>query len=158
MVDWPCSKLSDQTCTMLEKRCLRLEASNKHCDMLMYHTMLATIEADTLPISREIRQGILGPFVERWARHAAAPQSGRKDMTARPLEQEIRGAVRRALEPLGVSVPRNGKRFPVWSNVPIVADVLTEKQGCHTRILSIKTWLGTGQIRETFGYAYLVKT
>jgi hypothetical protein len=50
------------------------------------------------------------------------------------------------------------KQFFIWqNNVRIIADCLAKKQN-RKAVVSVKSWLGTEQIRETFAYAYLAKT
>lgn len=143
---------------VLGERCLRLSAREKFCDMLDYYKMLTQISTDTPPISRKARKNMLEPFLSNWKEHAQFPQPGKKDMTARPLEKELRVILKSQLSPLTAFVYDTGRKFKVWENVQIIVDALAEKQGFPQSIFSFKTWIAEGQIRETFGYAYLSKT
>ena len=153
-----CEKLSGETCRVLEERCLRLSAREKYCDMLDYYKMLTEVSGETPPISRKARESMLEPFLSNWREHAKGPQAGKKDMTARPLERELRAILKSELSPLGVAVYDTGRKLAVWKNVSIIADALAEKPGFPQSIFSFKTWLAEGQIRETFAYAYWAKT
>ena len=153
-----CEKLSGNTCPILKKDCLRLSASSKKCDMLGYYNILTKIERDTPQLSKAVRKAMVPGFLSNWRLHAENPLPGKKDMTARPLEKEMRVILKSQLSPLGVSVADTGKKLVVWEKVNIVADALADKQRFPRSIFSFKTWLGEAQIRETFGYAYLAKT
>ena len=40
----------------------------------------------------------------------------------------------------------------------IIADILAEKEEYPSIIIEVKSWIGSQQIRDTFGYAYLLKS
>jgi len=153
-----CEKLSGESCTILDERCLRLDYPDKRCAMFSYYRDLTDVSNDTPPIAREVRENILEPFLSNWKSYAKRKEPGRKDMTASPLEKELRTVLRLHLTPLGVSVPETGRRLSVWENCKINADGLATKEDFPKSIFSFKTWVGTEQIRETFAYAYLAKT
>ena len=152
-----CVYLTRGQCNILEERCLKLRSDDKWCDFLHYYGKLKEISNDVPNISSGARSNMLEPFLSNWKTHAQNPLPGRKDMTARPLEKEFRDILKSALNPLGVVVPETGQAFKIWGNTKIIADALATKERFPTCIFSAKTWLGEGQIRETFGYAYLSK-
>lgn len=79
-------------------------------------------------------------------------------MTGIPVEQGIRSSIMNILTPLNVSVHPRGKKFEIWDDVNIIADILAQKDEYPTSIISVKSWIGTTQIRETYAYAYFSKT
>ena len=78
-------------------------------------------------------------------------------MTGLPLEQTIRDVTKNELSPLGVTVHDRAHKYHLGEDVFILADVLMEKEGYPISLISIKSWIGTTQIRETFAKAYLSK-
>jgi len=101
---------------------------------------------------------MLPKVIESWKAYAANPSPGKKNMTGGVLEKEIRAFVREELSACNASVAEHGKKFEVWENLSIIADCLIEKKGSPTSIISVKSWIGPTQLRETFGYAYFSKT
>lgn len=152
-----CEKLEGESCAILREKCFR--SGRLPCALFDYYTDFTDISNDTPPIARKVREDMLDPFILNWKEYAAhgAP-AGRKNMTATPLEKQLRAVLRSHLAPLGVSVPETGRRFYVWKDSPINADALAEKEGFPRSIFSFKAWVGTEQVRETFAYAYLAKT
>ena len=152
-----CAHLAGEQCNILEERCLKLRSDDKWCDFLNYYKKLTEIGEDVPLISRRARNDMLAPLLSSWKTHAQNPLPGRKDMTARPLENELRYILKSELGHLGVSIPETGQAFRIWESTKIIADALAMRENSPTCIFSAKTWLGEGQIRETFGYAYLAK-
>ena len=154
-----CNYLEGDMCNILDRKCMRLPLHNFNCDMRGCYMKLNSIEDGTPLCSAELRKRMRNGFLDNWKHHAENPRPGKKDMTARPMEKEIRTFLISELGTLGVNVYPTGKKFIVWDNVHIIADALTEPDSNRpTSIFSFKTWLGTEQLRETFGYAYLAKT
>ncbi|MGA2670710.1 MAG: hypothetical protein ABSF21_04770 [Dehalococcoidia bacterium] len=103
------------------------------------------------------RTGMIDPLLASWKKYAQHPLPGAKNVVASPLEREVTAILKFELEPLSVTV-RAQEHFSIWGDIAIRADGLVEKKGFPTSIISVKTWLGLGQIRETFAYAYWAKT
>ena len=78
-------------------------------------------------------------------------------MTARPLEKTLRDFLKDELSSLNVSVPTKGRKLELFRNIKIIPDIIAKKEGYPTSLFSIKCWVGTSQIRETFAYAYFSK-
>ncbi|MBS7636744.1 hypothetical protein KEJ37_05355 [Candidatus Bathyarchaeota archaeon] len=151
-----CEKLSGQKCVILGVKCHRLQ-TKEQCDLPYHYKYLTKVSSDP-QLAKRIKQKILPDVIEKWKDYAINPRPGKKDMTGGPLEKGIRMVLKDELSPLGATVSYTGKRFFVWENVPIIADCIIEKSEKPSTILSIKSWIGCTQIRETFGYAYLSKT
>jgi hypothetical protein len=151
-----CEKLSGNKCVILEVRCPRLR-SGKQCDMLLHYKYLKNTFRDP-ELSRIIKRNILPEVLERWKEYAENPRPGKKDMTGVPLEKGIRASLKDKLNRFGATVSDFGEQFYVWEDVKIIADCIIRKDNKPTSIISIKSWIGCTQIRETFGYAYLSKT
>jgi hypothetical protein len=101
---------------------------------------------------------MLPQVIENWKAYARNPSPGKKNMTGGPLEKEIRSFVREELSSLNALVPEKGRKFKVWNDVNIIADCLVKMVGKPTSLVSVKSWIGPTQLRETFGYAYFSKT
>jgi hypothetical protein len=97
-------------------------------------------------------------------RYVKAPRPGKKDMTGRPLEKGIRKVLKEELAGFNVSIPDSGKKFTIWEaptkeeEINIISDCMIKKQGYPTSIVSVKSWIGSTQLRETFAYAYFSKS
>jgi len=105
--------------------------------------------------SERVKNEVKSQAIERWKGFVkGGAKAGRKDMTGIPLEKEVRSAIGRVLEPLGVRVTAKGEKQP---SLGMIADCTVSKEGCPKSIISIKTWLSPEAIRETFAYAYLAK-
>lgn len=131
----------------------------RRCDLPHHYDALS--DPDAPKIAKKISRKIRDPVLKRWKDYARHPRPGKKDMTAGPLEEGIRQELGTQLTPLGATVHSGGRKFIVFGEgseeVWIIADVLIEKDGSPTAIISVKSWLGAAQIRETFAYAYLSK-
>lgn len=85
-------------------------------------------------------------------------------MTGISPENAIRDTIKMELSLYNVTVSDHGKKIEIWRDtqasrgVNIIADVYAEKENCPSSIVSVKSWLGTTQIRETFAYAYFSKS
>jgi hypothetical protein len=149
-----CAHLSNGSCRILAEKCFRI--GRETCDFFIYYNLVTNRSQDP-PLTQDIKARLEGPLIQRWKDLAKSPARGKKDMSARPFEEVIRATVRDQLSPLGVIVPQTGKKYPVSETVNIIADCLAQKDGYPTCILSMKTWVGTGQVRETFAFAYFAK-
>ena len=152
-----CEKLSGESCSLVEEKCFRIEAGEQ-CEYIHYYKRLKDINKDTPAIAARARTSMIAPLLASWKKYAQHPLPGVKNVVASPLEREVRAILKFELEPLGVTVSDTGKKYRIWRDIAIIADGLVEKEGFPTSIISVKTWLGEGQIRETFAYAYWAKT
>lgn len=151
-----CGKLSGETCQVVNERCFRLQAKEP-CEYIDYLQRLADPK-NTPPIATRAKKDMIDPLLASWKKYAQKPLPGIKGVVAIPLEREVRAILKSELQPLGVTVYDAGKKYRIWEDTAIIADGLVEKEGFPTSIISVKTWLGEGQIRETFAYAYWAKT
>jgi len=153
-----CKELSGESCSLVGEKCFRIRAGSR-CEYIGYYELLKDIARDTPPpIAAKARASIITPLLESWKNYAQNPRTGMKIVVALPLEREIRAILKSELEPLGVVVHDTGTKYRIWENVAIIADGLAQKEGFPTSIISVKTWIAEGQIRETFAYAYWAKT
>ena len=150
-----CQHLSNQTCQVLNETCFKL-GKQSDCDFLLYYNLTINRSHDP-PLAQAIKGIFLDPLIQSWKAYARNPAPGKKNMTARPFEDVIRFTLDQKLSSLGVTVSKTGEKYPVWEDISIIADCLIEKEGYPTCILSMKTWVGGEQIRETFAYAYFAK-
>lgn len=148
--------VSNAKCRKLTEKCFRIEHKNK-CEFIGHYNHIKDYQRNK-PLAIKAKQIMEPRFFEEWKSFARDPRPGKKRMTGGPLEEAIRKILKSELSPLGVTVYNRGKQFYVWQeNVRIIADCLAEKES-RKAIVSVKTWVGTEQIRETFAYAYLAKT
>ena len=127
------------------------------CDFLYHYQLLINRSSDP-PLASQIKSELISPVLESWKDYARNTSPGKKGMTAYPFESAVRSIVKERLSLLGVDVPEQGKKYTFWKNLNIIADCLTKKEGYPDCIISMKSWVAEGQIRETFAYAYLAKT
>jgi len=106
-------------------------------------------------LAQEIKGILLEPLIRSWKEYAKNP-TGNKNMTARPFEEVISFVFYQELSSLSVTVSKRTK-YLIWEDISINADCLIQKEGYPTCILSMKTWIGDEQIRETFASAYFAK-
>ncbi|MCK4388318.1 MAG: hypothetical protein KAW00_06045 [Dehalococcoidia bacterium] len=152
-----CKELSGESCSLVGERCFRIQAGER-CEYIEYYKLLKQIGKDTPAIATRARTSMIDPLLASWKKYALHPLPGVKNVVASPLEREVRAILKSELEPLGVAVYDTGKKYRIWGDIAIIADGLVEKEGFPTSIISVKTWLAEGQIRETFAYAYWAKT
>lgn len=152
-----CKKLLGESCSVVGEKCFRIQAG-KQCDYIDYYERLEAIGEDTPAIATRGRRSMIAALLASWKKYAQHPLPGVKNVVASPLEREVRAILKFELEPLGVVVYDTPKKYRIWEDIAIIADGLAQKEGFPTSIISVKTWLGEGQIRETFAYAYLAKT
>lgn len=150
-----CLKLKNQNCTLLNSKCFRLRQQSE-CDFKDHHNLIFNYQHNP-PISQKVKKELRNPFIQKWQSYAASPSPGKKNMTGLPLEHSLRKITREELDVLGVKVHEKTRRFNIGEGVYILADVLIEKEKYPTTVISVKSWIGTTQIRETFAYAYLSK-
>ncbi|MFO7996417.1 MAG: hypothetical protein R6U93_04635 [Dehalococcoidia bacterium] len=151
-----CRHLSGESCSVVGERCFRIQ-SGTQCEYIDYYERLKDMAKDTPAIAARARTSMIDSLLASWKKYAQHPLPGLKTVVASPLERIVAAILKSELEPLGVTV-RAQENFPIWSGTEIRADGLVEKEGFPTSIISVKTWLGLGQIRETFAYAYWAKT
>ena len=143
-------------CRKLAEICFRIEHGKK-CEFIGHYDHIRDYQGNK-PLAKRVKQIMEPRFFKEWKSFARDPRSGKKRMTGGPLEEAIRKVLKQELSPLGVTVYDRGKQFYVWRDkVRIIADCLLEMEA-RKAIVSVKTWVGTEQIRETFAYAYLAKT
>lgn len=152
-----CEKLSGESCSLVGERCFRIQAGTQ-CEYIGYYKRLKDMGKDTPAIAARARTSMIDPLLASWKKYARHPLPGVKSVVAFPLEREVRAILKSELEPLGVAVNDTGTKYRIWEDIAIIADGLAQKEGFPTSIISVKTWLGEGQIRETFAYAYWAKT
>ena len=150
-----CPHLANQNCALLSSTCFRLRQQSE-CDFKDHHNLIFNYQHNP-PISQEVKKELMKPFLQKWQSYAASTSPGKKNMTGLPLEQSLRKITRKELDFLGVKVYEKTHRFNIGEGVYIIADVLLEKEKYPTTVISVKSWIGTTQIRETFAYAYLSK-
>jgi hypothetical protein len=110
------------------------------------------------PLAKQIKGELISPIIESWKDYARSTSPGKKGMTAYPFEEAIRNTVKNQLGSLGVVVSERGQKYSAWENVNIIPDCLVKKKGYPDCIISMKSWIAEGQIRETFAFAYFAKT
>ena len=152
-----CRELSGESCSLVGERCFRIQAGTQ-CDYIDYYKRLKDMVKDTPAIAARARTSMIDRLLASWRKYAQHPLPGVKNVVALPLEREVRAILKSELEPLGAAVYDTGKKYRIWGDIAIIADGLVEKEGFPTSIISVKTWLAEGQIRETFAYAYWAKT
>jgi len=152
-----CKQLSGESCSLVGERCFRIQAGTQ-CDYIDYYERLRDIVKDTPAIAARARTSMIDRLLASWKEYAQHPLPGKKGVVAYPLEREIRAILKSELEPLGVVVYDTGRKYRIWEDIAIIADGLAQKEGFPDSIVSTKTWLAEGQIRETFAYAYWAKT
>ncbi len=153
-----CEKLSGETCTVIQEKCFRME-ERKPCEYVKtYLPLLIDIRADTPPIARKVSETMLEPFLDSWTRHARNPKAGAKRVIATPLEKEMRKILKLELSSLDVDVSDTAKELSLWEGCSINVDCLAKKLDYPISIFSFKTWIGKGQVRETFASDYWAKT
>jgi len=157
-----CSHLIGTQCNILNTRCFRLNLKKK-CEFQDHYDLIRNFQQN--PIKTQlVKQSMLRPFLNNWRNYAILPSSGKKNMTGISLENAIRDSIKMELSSYNVTVYNRGKKIQIWKNaqaskgVNIIADVYMEKENCPSSIVSVKSWLGTTQIRETFAYAYFSKS
>lgn len=152
-----CSQLlEDRTCQILNEKCFRQGIATQ-CDFIEHYELLKKKSSDP-PIVNQIKTDLMNPVIQEWKKYAQMPSPGKKGMTGIPFEKVVRTTVDRYLSPLGINVEQTGKKYPCWRNVDIIVDCLIRKGGYPDCIISVKSWIAAGQIRETYAFAYFVKT
>ena len=150
-----CEYLSGETCQKLDAKCFKLGKATE-CDFRMYYNLTINRSQDA-PLAQKIKGTLLVPLTESWKEYAKSPAPGKKRMTASPFETVIRTVVKEQLASLGATVAETSKKYPISKTVNIFADCVVQKEGHPDCLLSMKTWIGGEQLRETFTYAYLAK-
>ena len=150
-----CNHLSQGLCTILTEVCFRYKEKTK-CEFQNHYNLVLGSSADP-PRTQLVKQKMMPLFIERWKDFAKLPSTGKKSMTGIPLEKAVRETVINELSTNDVIVPNRGRQFKIWEDVRIIADVIISKNDCPTSIISVKSWIGPTQIRETFAYAYFSK-
>jgi hypothetical protein len=148
-------------CRLLERNCLGPVSGKDHCNFKDHYDYVKNRQKDT-PFANEVKGNMYPDFIKEWASFAVDKKSGKKRMTGGPLEKAVRQVLSTELKPCGATVYDKARNFQVWQDARIIADCLVEKKleqgSVFQSIVSVKTYMGTEQIRETFAYAYLAKT
>jgi len=144
-------KQDNKTCKELKKLCsVKEQNKDRRCAFSEHFEKLKPSSAD-MPEAVKIKEEILNKTIEEWKKHTS---SGGRHMTARPLEDAVYNAIKNML---GDCVDQRKKiKIGKERNI-VVADCLVRKNDRPTSLISIKTWLTTEAIRETFAYAYLIR-
>jgi len=150
-----CNHLQKSNCGLLNATCFRLRQQSI-CEFSTHHELITNFQNEP-PITQQVKQDLLQPFLAKWKSYAASPSPGKKNMTGLPLEKTIRERIKNELVNQQVTVYDRAHKFEIGEEVSIFADVFIEKEGYPISIVSVKSWIGTTQIRETFAYAYLSK-
>lgn len=148
-----CEYLSNDKCTVLEEKCFRLDKETE-CSFSSHYKILVKNEGK--PIADKIKREALPKVIKRWQEHAKNKKEGDKSLTGRPIQESIKKVIEEELKPFQVSI-KGDKNYPVGEGVIIRPDCLIEKEKYPTTIVSVKTWLGHEQVRETFAYSLLAK-
>lgn len=151
-------KSESERCTVLETKCLPSIRNKQQKCAFAYHYLWLTNLTDDKPEANRIKSEVKPQACNNWRKFMQENMpSGRKNMTAKPLEDSIRNALRRNLSDYEVQVKdKPGKLSILGEGAPIV-DCHVTKEGYPDSIISIKTWLNQESVRETFGYAYMAK-
>jgi hypothetical protein len=148
--------INDGQCKKLEEHCFRVRFKKK-CEFIGHYNQIKKSTKYT-PLAKKVKEIMYPKFMKEWKAFARDPRTGKKRMTGGPLELAIRQVLRQELAPYKVTIYNKAKKFAVWDNdVYVIADCLIEKLSFRS-VISVKTWIGTEQIRETFAYAYFAKT
>ena len=150
-----CNHLLQNECSLLNETCFRLRQQSK-CDFSTHHKLITNYQNEP-SITQQVKRDLLQPFLAKWKSYANSPSPGKKNMTGLPLEKIIRQRIKTELIKINATVFDKAHKFEIGEKVSILADVFIEKKGCPVSIVSVKSWIGTTQIRETFAYAYLSK-
>ncbi len=147
----------DLTCQLLKMECAPLEKKAKQKCGLSFHYKWLIVQSQDPPIAKLTKKEVGDGSKKAWKKHFLdGAKSGRKDMTARSLEDGIYRAVKDALKE-DCEICQRKRKTIGNTNIRIVADCLVEKKDKPTCIISIKTGLTPEAIRETFAYAYMFK-
>ena len=147
---------SDYIC-VLEAQCKKKDLSSTCVFPGHYETL--TTKLDDPSLVKNVKDRMREGFNRSWAEFVQNPMPGNKSMTGGAFEKAIREVISEALEPLGVTVSRTGKKLGKEGMTDLCGNVdcLIKKDGYPTSIVSAKTWLGMEQLRETFATAYFAK-
>lgn len=139
-----------KTCNQLEMTCFRLKNKNdleqRRCAFSELYERLTT--PSDKPETEEIKEIVLKNAMKEWSKN---PSSGGRNKTATALEDAICEKIKKII---GSCSKR--KSIELCRNNKIIADCLIENKNINT-IISVKTSLTKDSIRETFGYAYILK-
>ena len=149
-----CKYLENNNCLLLNETCFNREKLGI-CGFREHYYRLQPSKTNP-PITTEIMRIVLDRALEQWKSYARDPSPGRKQMTARPLEDTIMDFLESNLAPLHVQV-KVRRQFSIAKGVNSIIDGLLTKNEYPTTLISVKTWLGTGYFRDSFGDAYFAK-
>jgi len=154
-----CRYLSNKFCNVLQVDCYILQQQKAQRCAFADHYDWLSITSPGKPIANQIRSQVKSQAILNWTGFVkAGTKAGRKNMTAIPLENAVRDAIKRALQPLSVSVANTAKGFNIGLEIRINVDCLISKDKYPTSIVSIKTYFNPEAVRETFAYFYLAKS
>lgn len=149
-----CEYFKDGICEPLDERCPYLKHT-RNCGFRSHYACLTHTKGDP-PRTAEIKRAILPKALKGWREHFHKLPHGGRQMTARPLEDAIKDAVELSLKPMGVQVQER-KKMKIIKEYNIIMDIRIEKKGYPTTLISVKSYLGKGEFRNSFTNAYFVK-
>lgn len=149
-----CKFLENFYCSLLDEKCFSSKRLGT-CGFRDHYYYLQLRKQDA-PLTIIIKKSIHNEVMKRWKDYATNLSPGKKQMTARPLEDGILEALKSELTPLNVQANVR-KMFKITKGVTPIIDGILRKDGYPTTLISIKTWLGTDFFRESFGNAYFTK-
>lgn len=156
-------ELDRERCLVLQTKCLPFIRKKKQRCAFSDHYHWLTDLADDKSVANRIKLEVKPKACSNWQRFMQDNMpNGRKNMTARPLEDSIRNAARETLSDNNVRVKDNAGRLPILGKGSPIVDCYITKENTKgdmypASIISIKTFLTQESVRETFGYAYLAK-
>ncbi|MEW6141585.1 MAG: hypothetical protein AB1597_00300 [Chloroflexota bacterium] len=149
-----CEKLGKdkRTCKVTKGKCYRGRKGQCEYYRSYWRPLFKKIDGRLPKSCREIMTELRKNFRENWRKHAE--NSGRKvggrNVLSSPFEKSISNYVRRVL-----GYPDNAKlKGEIYGNN---WDIVVEKNGSPACLISLKTYIGYEQIRETFASAYVAK-
>lgn len=148
-------------CKKIQKACPLLKVCKKQystgeCHFIYHWEAIKDKKTDS-DFAKQIKKEMYSPFIEKWEDFAKDPKSGKKRMTGGVFEKALRDSLRKELSPLGAVISNTGVKLTDFESICGNVDCLIEKEERPKSIISVKTWLGTEQLRETFATAYFAK-
>lgn len=147
---------SRKKCKVLKLSC-KFEGADSRCAFSKDYHWLKDVTKDP-KVTKRIKEKILNTVCKNWKKYFEeyfkSGKLGCKNMTGGPLEKEIRNILRSELKNTKAKVCETAKELKGYH---CIVDVYIQKRGKPKTIISVKSGGGPEAIRETFGYAYLLK-
>jgi len=140
-----CELLKDGLCISLNEPCLK--SNPKNCAWHHHYNWLQLVPGEP-PINADLKQKIFPRALAKWR--------GGRNMTARPFEDSLKEVFDYHLKDLDVQINVRKQERIIDGFNPIVG-VLIKKDDYPTSFILVKTYLGTGELRECFVNAYFTK-